>query len=106
MVTRVISIPDADTICTDLGHKSIAAENPFPRVYFLNLPGAEPIGQSEEHLMLRVPDTSLFAVGDVLYGVPVHICPTVALYDVAKVVENGRITDTWRIIARGRKITV
>ena len=106
VVTRIISIPDADTICTDLGHKSIAAENPFPRVHFLNLPGAEPIGQSEEHLMLRVPDTSLFTVGDILYGVPVHICPTVALYDTAKVVQDKNITTQWRVVARNRSITI
>jgi len=106
VVTRIISIPDADTICTDLGHKSVAAENPFPRVHFLNLPGAEPIGQSEEHLMLRVPDTSLFTVGDVLYGVPLHICPTVALYDTAKVVDDKNIVDSWRVIARDRSITI
>ncbi|CAN5576285.1 D-TA family PLP-dependent enzyme [soil metagenome] len=106
VVTRIISIPDADTICTDLGHKSIAAENPFPRVNFLNLPGAEPIGQSEEHLMLRVPDTSLFAIGDVLYGVPLHICPTVALYDTVKVVENKQVADQWRVIARDRAINI
>jgi D-threonine aldolase len=106
VVTRIISIPDADTICTDLGHKSVAAENPFPRVNFLNLPGAEPIGQSEEHLMLRVPDTSLFAIGDVLYGVPVHICPTVALYDTVKVVENKQVVYQWRVIARDRAITI
>ncbi|MBG9376714.1 D-TA family PLP-dependent enzyme [Panacibacter sp. DH6] len=106
VVTRIISITDADTICTDLGHKSVAAENPFPRVHFLNLPGAEPIGQSEEHLILRVPDTSLFTVGDVLYGVPVHICPTVALYDTVKVVEDKIITTAWRVVARDRSISV
>jgi len=106
VVTRIISIPDADSICTDLGHKSIAAENPFPRVHFLNLPGAEPIGQSEEHLMLRVPDASLFAIGDVLYGVPVHICPTVALYDTAKIIEDKNIVDSWRVTARDRSINI
>lgn len=106
VASRIISIPDAETICTDLGHKSVAAENPFPRVHFLNLPGAEPVGQSEEHLVLRVPDTSLFAVGDVLYGVPIHICPTVALYDTAKIVENKQVVEQWRVIARDRSITV
>jgi len=106
VIARIISIPDADTICVDLGHKSVAAENPFPRVNFLNLPGAEPIGQSEEHLILRVPDTSLFSAGDVLYGVPVHICPTVALYEKAFVAENKNITDEWRVIARDRKINI
>lgn len=106
VITRIVSIPDADTICTDLGHKSVAAENPFPRVHFLNVPGAIPIAQSEEHLVLRVSDSSLFTVGDVLYGVPVHICPTVALYDKAYIIEDRQVIDEWSIISRGRKITV
>jgi D-serine deaminase-like pyridoxal phosphate-dependent protein len=104
VVTRVISIVDEHTICTDLGHKSVAAENPLPRVHFLNAPDAMPAGQSEEHLVLRVPDTSLYNMGDVLYGVPVHICPTVALYDKAYVVENKKIVTEWEVVARKRSI--
>jgi hypothetical protein len=38
--------------------------------------------------------------------VPVHICPTVALYDRAIVIENNKAVDEWRVIARDRKITV
>lgn len=106
VITRVISIIDENTLCTDLGHKSVAAENPFPRVHFLNAPGAEPIGQSEEHLVVKVADTSVYKVGDVLYGVPIHICPTVALYDKAMVVEDNKVIDEWRVIARDRKINI
>ena len=106
VVSRVISIIDQHTICTDLGHKSVAAENPFPRVHFLNAPDAEPISQSEEHLVLRVPDSRAFQVGQVLYGVPDHICPTVALYEKAHVVTNGAVTETWKVIARDRSIGV
>ena len=54
VLTRVISIVDGQTITTDLGHKSVAAENPFPRVHFLNAPDATPFSQSEEHLVLKV----------------------------------------------------
>jgi D-threonine aldolase len=89
-----------------LGHKSVAAENPLPRVHFLNAPDVKPIGQSEEHLVLKVGDSAQFAIGDVLYGVPVHICPTVALYDKAVVVENNEVTDTWQVTARNRVITI
>lgn len=49
VISRVISIVDNKTICTDLGHKSVAAENPLPRVHFLNAPDAKPIGQSERN---------------------------------------------------------
>lgn len=106
VLTRVISIVDEQTITTDLGHKSVAAENPFPRVHFLNATDVTPISQSEEHLVLKVTDSSQFKVGDVLYGVPVHICPTVALYDRAVVVENNQAVTTWKVLARDRKINV
>ena len=104
VATRVISIVDDHTICTDLGHKSVAAENPLPRVHFLNAPDALPTGQSEEHLVLKVEDASMFKVGDVLYGVPVHICPTVALYEKAFIVSNGIADKEWKVIARNRYI--
>ncbi|MES2003184.1 MAG: D-TA family PLP-dependent enzyme [Bacteroidota bacterium] len=106
VITRVVSIIDQTTICTDLGHKSVAAENPLPRVHFLNAPDANPISQSEEHLVVNVPDSSVWKVGDTWYGVPVHICPTVALYDNATVILNHQQTDCWRVIARARKITI
>jgi D-threonine aldolase len=104
LVCRVISIPSADKICVDLGHKSVAAENPQPRVYFLNAEEAIPTSQSEEHLILEVTDSGKYKTGDVLYGVPWHICPSVALYEKAHVVENGRISGFWKVIARNREI--
>ncbi|MBE7170198.1 MAG: D-TA family PLP-dependent enzyme [Williamsia sp.] len=106
VVTRVISIVDATTITTDLGHKSVAAENPLPRVHFLNAPHATPVAQSEEHLVLKVSDSTRFRTGDVLYGVPVHICPTVALYEKAAVIENHQAVASWRVIARDRSIGI
>lgn len=106
VITRIISIVDKETVTTDLGHKSVAAENPLPRVYFLNAPEVTPVRQSEEHLVLKVPDSSKYKIGDVLYGVPVHICPTVALYDTATIVENGNAVTTWEVIARNRKISI
>lgn len=106
VITRVISIIDTTTITTDLGHKSIAAENPLPRVHFLNASDAMPIAQSEEHLVVKVKDSSVYQMGDVLYGVPVHICPTVALYEQAVVIENNVATTTWNVVARNRKLTV
>ncbi|WP_315815303.1 hypothetical protein [Paraflavitalea speifideaquila] len=106
VITRVISVIDAQTICVDLGHKSVAAESPFPRVYFVNAPDATPIGQSEEHLVLKVPDAAAYTIGDVLYGVPMHICPTVALYERALVVKDHLAVEEWKVVARDRKINI
>ena len=44
--------------------------------------------------------------GDVLYGIPYHICPTVNLYDDVSVISNGKKIDTWEISARKRKLTI
>jgi D-serine deaminase-like pyridoxal phosphate-dependent protein len=106
VVTRVVSLPGADTICVDLGHKGIASENPIDkRVYFLNAEELSPIGHSEEHLVLKT-NGKQYKVGDVLYGVPHHICPTVNLYDAPNVIENGRYTRNWETVSRKRKITI
>ena len=106
LVTRVISIIDGERLCLDLGHKSVAAENPQPRVHFLNVPEATPVSQSEEHLVVKVADTSLYPLGTVFYGVPYHICPTVALYERVGVVENNTCIAQWKVIARDRKIMI
>lgn len=106
VITRIISIIDEHTVCLDLGHKSVAAENPLPRVHFLNAPEAAPVSQSEEHLVVKVPDSAAWKPGDVWYGVPVHICPTVALYDHAIVVENNKVTGQWKVVARSRRISI
>lgn len=107
VLSRVISHPADHIFCLDLGHKSIAPENPLNRrVYFLNAPDLEFIGQSEEHLPVRAPADQSLQVGDLLYGVPIHICPTVALHDQAWVVENGKILDRWKIVARDRTLSV
>jgi D-serine deaminase-like pyridoxal phosphate-dependent protein len=106
VVTRVISVIDGNHLCVDLGHKSVASENPQPRVHFLNVPDAVPQGHSEEHMVVKVPDTSLYPVGTVFYGIPMHICPTVALHERVGVVEDNNCVDYWKVVARDRKIMI
>ncbi|WP_255307474.1 D-TA family PLP-dependent enzyme [Allomuricauda sp. CP2A] len=105
LVTRVISKPTEGIITVDLGHKSVAAENPIDkRVKFLNLDNYELLSQSEEHGVIKVKDWDKYNVGDVFYGVPYHICPTINLHDEVSVIENGLKTDSWEITARKRKL--
>jgi D-serine deaminase-like pyridoxal phosphate-dependent protein len=106
LLTRVVSKPGGNRLCLDLGHKAVAAENPQPRVRFLNLPNARPMMHSEEHLVIETEFAERFKVGDCLYAVPKHICPTVALHDEAVVVDQGQAVDRWVISARGRRLEV
>ncbi len=106
VLTRVISKPGPNRLCLDLGHKAIAAEMPQPRVRFLDLEDAKPVVHSEEHLVVETQHSAEFKVGDCLYGVPWHICPTAALHAEAVVIENGKSVRRWQVIARDRRLTI
>ena len=106
LLTRVISKPLHDRITVDLGHKSVAAENPHPRVRFEELPDAEAVMQSEEHLVLEVEQRERFVIGQALHGIPRHVCPTVALHGEAVIIDNQQATERWSVVARNRKITI
>lgn len=106
VITRVVSKPQSSRLCLDLGHKAIAAENPHPRVHFPMLADAKAVTHSEEHLVLETDRAGEFEVGAVLYGIPWHICPTVALHSHATVVRQGRAGERWAIAARDRKLTI
>lgn len=105
IVCRVISLPAEGLICVDAGHKAVAAENALEkRIYFLNAPELEAVSQSEEHLVVRADPGHGYKPGDILYGVPRHICPTVALYERAFVIDENEVSGEWKNIARDRKI--
>jgi D-serine deaminase-like pyridoxal phosphate-dependent protein len=106
VITRIVSIVDSHRLCLDLGHKAIGSENPFPRVVFTDIPDAKVVSHSEEHMVVEVPDTARYRVEDVWYGIPMHICPTIALHQSLCVIENNQYTGDWEIIARNRKISI
>jgi D-serine deaminase-like pyridoxal phosphate-dependent protein len=106
LVTRVISKPAPGLLCLDLGHKAVASEMPHPRVIFPDLANYEIIGHNEEHMVIKTPGSSRFNAGDILFGIPYHICPTVDRYDSAYVARNGKVSEEWKIEARRRKITI
>jgi D-serine deaminase-like pyridoxal phosphate-dependent protein len=106
VLTRVISRPAPNRLCVDLGHKAVGSEMPQPRVEFLNLLNAKPLTHSEEHLVLETAEAAQANIGECLYGLPWHICPTVALHGEAVVVENHRPVGRWRVAARDRCLTI
>ena len=98
---RVISKP-AGQLCIDLGYKSIASEMDHPRIHFMELKVDGVINHSEEHLVISTGDAIRYRVGDVVYALPVHICPTMALHEEVYVVRNRHVTGTWKVVARKR----
>jgi len=106
VITRVISMPDKTKLCLDLGHKSVSAENEInKRVYFLNATELLPVAHSEEHLIVEAGKGHGYKIGDLFYGLPYHVCPTVALYERAYVIQEQRFNSEWLNAARDRKIT-
>jgi D-serine deaminase-like pyridoxal phosphate-dependent protein len=103
VLSRVISKPGKNRLCLDLGHKAVAVDRVnVPHVVWFDLPDVQIIVHSEEHLVLETPAADRHQVGDVLFGIPEHICPTCALHKQAVVVREGRATETWPIDARDR----
>lgn len=107
VLARVISLPAIGKVCVDVGHKSVSSEAELSkRIHFLNAPSLVFTGHSEEHLVADIGAERHLKVGDILYGLPYHICPTVALYERAITIEHREATGEWMNAARDRKITI
>jgi D-serine deaminase-like pyridoxal phosphate-dependent protein len=106
LLARIISKPDDDLICIDLGHKAVASEMPQPRIFLPEVDNYEIISHNEEHMVIRTTDAEVMKVGDILYSIPYHICPTVDRFDKVSVVRNSRISEQWNVEARKREITI
>lgn len=106
VLCRVISKPAPNIVTTDLGHKAVGSENSIDkRIKFLNLENYELVSQSEEHGVLKVKNWERINVGDVFYGIPYHICPTINLYDEVSLIKNHKKVAVWEVTARRRKLT-
>lgn len=105
LLGRVVSKPGQSRLCMDLGYKAVSPDNAELRVQLLNVDGARVANHSEEHLTVETPSAEEFAVGDAVYGIPFHVCPTVALHREAVVIEARCAVDRWPIVARDRRLT-
>jgi len=106
LLTRVVSRLGGGRVCFDLGHKAVGADKPSPRVRIFGHESAETEVHSEEHLTMLLDGSRDLDVGDTCYGLPVHICPTVALHDHVWVVQDGKAIGLWEIAARRRSLGV
>lgn len=106
LLTSVISQPTRSRLCLDLGHKAVASEMPQPRVLLFGLKDATFVMHSEEHLVIETPRAAEYPVGTGIYGIPRHVCPTVALHSEVFVVCDGLVAETWPVTARARRISI
>jgi D-serine deaminase-like pyridoxal phosphate-dependent protein len=93
-------------VTCDAGHKSVSADAGVPTCVVLGHPELVAATPSEEHLPLQVTGGSGTKVGELLYLVPRHVCPTVNNFDYALMARSGRIESVEKVSARGREIPI
>jgi D-serine deaminase-like pyridoxal phosphate-dependent protein len=105
VAARVVSHPRPAIVTCDGGHKAVSADAGVPTCVVLGHPELTGIGPSEEHLPLTVKEgAEPPPVGEVLYLLPRHVCPTVNLFDDALIIRGGAVESVERVTARGREI--
>jgi len=104
VLTRVVSHPRAGVATCDAGHKAVSADAGVPTCVVVGHPELTPLSPSEEHLPLGVEGGAAGPqVGEALYLLPRHVCPTVNNFDDALLVRNGEIESEEKVTARGRE---
>ncbi|HMD08831.1 MAG TPA: D-TA family PLP-dependent enzyme [Candidatus Acidoferrum sp.] len=104
VLTRVVSHPRSGIITCDAGHKTVSADAGVPTCVVVGHPELTPLSPSEEHLPLEVEGGAVGPeVGEALYLLPRHICPTVNNFDDALLVRNGAVESVEEVSARGRE---
>ncbi len=104
VVSTVVSHPAPSRFTCDAGHKTVSADAGVPTCTVLGHPQLRPQSPSEEHLPIEVPPGAQKpAIGELLYLIPRHICPTVNNFDHALIVSENRIVTVERVTSRGRE---
>jgi D-serine deaminase-like pyridoxal phosphate-dependent protein len=105
VLTRVVSHPHAGMVTCDAGHKTVSADAGIPTCVVLGHPELDPQSPSEEHLPMKVNESfPAPPIGEELFLLPRHVCPTVNNFDYALLVRNGQIESVEKVSARGREM--
>lgn len=103
VLSRVVSHPHDGIITCDAGHKTVSADAGVPTCLVLGHSEMSPLSPSEEHLPIQLTGGASTPVGEPLYLLPRHICPTVNNFDSALLVRDGRVAAVEKVTARGRE---
>jgi D-serine deaminase-like pyridoxal phosphate-dependent protein len=103
VVSRVVSHPTANRFTCDAGHKALAIDCGIPNCAVAGRPDLLPGSPNEEHLPMEVPEGARRpAIGELIYLIPRHVCPTVNNFNEALIVSDGQIMAVEPVSARGR----
>jgi D-serine deaminase-like pyridoxal phosphate-dependent protein len=104
VLTRVVSQPRAGIVTCDAGHKAVSADAGVPTCVVVGHSELTPLSPSEEHLPMAVQGGAAGPqVGEALYLLPRHVCPTVNNFDCALLVHAGEVKSVEKVSARGRE---
>ena len=96
--TSVMSHTQPGRAVVDAGLKALSVDSGLPLVAE---PGAEYLGASDEHGVLRVDDASAYPLGHKLRLIPGHCDPTVNLHDWIVGYRGQTVEAVWPVTARG-----
>jgi D-serine deaminase-like pyridoxal phosphate-dependent protein len=103
--SRVVSHPRDGMATCDAGSKSIAAERGDPVAFVLGHTELALQSPSEEHLPMMLTDGAPApALGEALYLVPRHVCPTVNLAEQALFVRRDGSVEAVSVAARAHPL--
>ena len=107
VISAVVSHPTPQRLTCDAGHKTVSADAGIPNCFVIDHADLLPHRPSEEHLPIDVTASGARpAIGELLYLVPKHVCPTVNNFDHALIIEGGRVVAVEPVTARGREIPI
>jgi D-serine deaminase-like pyridoxal phosphate-dependent protein len=91
-------------ISCDAGHKAVSADAGTPTCVLAGHAEVTPLSPSEEHLPMEIASGAAGPqVGEMLYLLPRHVCPTVNNFDCALLVRANRVEAVEKVSARGRE---
>jgi D-serine deaminase-like pyridoxal phosphate-dependent protein len=106
VLSTVVSRPRKNRVTCDAGHKAVSADAGVPTCEVMGRPGLMGLKPSEEHLSIEVRSVEMPSLGELLYLLPAHVCPTVNNFDKAVLVRGGKVEDIVPVTARGREMFV
>jgi D-serine deaminase-like pyridoxal phosphate-dependent protein len=106
VLSTVVSRPRDNRVTCDAGHKAVSADAGVPTCDVMGRPGLVGLKPSEEHLPIEVRSGERPSLGELLYLLPAHVCPTVNNFDKAVLVRDGKVDGIVPVTARGREVFV
>lgn len=106
ILATVTSRPAPDRAVLDSGSKVLTIEPSQWQEghgYVVEYPDARIVSLSEEHAVLKLPESAQgMKIGEKVEIIPNHVCPTVNLTEELYLIRDGKVAETWPVIARAR----